>query len=96
MGIVMQYKVFGTWALGVYKLSQSMFCGGGGRMGVCLLSSFILFRTRYVRSLMAIWCMFFMRVLMMDFGIFISTSLLMKCSCIAPLTATVMVMSGLV
>ena len=34
----------------------------------CLLSSFPLFKTRYVRYLMAFWCMFFMRVLIFDFG----------------------------
>ena len=41
-------------------------------------------------------CMFFMRVLMVDFGIFMLTSLLMECSCMAPLTPAVMVMRGFV
>ena len=45
---------------------------GGTR--VCLLSSFVLFRTRYVRYLMACWCIFFMRILMLDFGIFSSVN----------------------
>jgi hypothetical protein len=38
-------------------------------MGVCLLSSFLLFRTKYVRYLKAIWCMFFMRIQILDFKI---------------------------
>ena len=92
------YSSFGRLALGVYKLSQSM-KGGRGRWGktnICLLSTFLLFRTRYVRYFMAIWCMFFMRVVMMDFGICRLTSLLMECSCIAPIAPAMMVMRGLV
>ena len=54
----------------------------------------LLFRTRYVRCFRAFWCIFFMRVLMIDFGIFRSTSLLMKSLCSAPLTLDVMVMRG--
>ena len=65
-------------------------------MGDCLFSSFLLFRTRYVRYLMTFWCMFFMRALMMDFGIFKLTSLLMECSSIAPLTPAMMVIRGFV
>ena len=38
-------------------------------MGVCLLSSFLLFRTKYVRYLMVFWCMFFKRVLNLVFGV---------------------------
>ena len=47
---------------------------GGGLWGCIsnlnLLSSFLLFRTRFMRYLMAFWCMYFMRVLMVDFMIF--------------------------
>jgi hypothetical protein len=45
---------------------------------------------------MAFGCKFFMRVLMVDFGILGLAGLLMDCSCIAPLTLVVMVMRGLV
>ena len=45
---------------------------------------------------MAFWCMFFMRVLMVDLGIFMSMSLLMECSYIAPLTPAMMVRRGFV
>ena len=38
-------------------------------MGVCLLSSFFLFRIRCVKYLMAFGCIFFMRVVMLGFGI---------------------------
>ena len=68
-------------------------------MGVCFFSSFFcffLFRTIYVRYLMEFWCMSFMRVLMVIFGIFRCVSFLMECSCMAPLTPTMMVISGLV
>ena len=63
---------------------------------VCLLSSFLLFRIRYVRYLMALWCMFFMSVLMLLVGIFRLVSFLMDFSCMAPLTPSVMVTRGLV
>ena len=69
-----------------------MFIGGG----VGLLFSFHLFRTRYVRYLMAFWCIFFMRVLIIDFGMFRLASCLMECSCMVALTLAVMVMRGLV
>ena len=39
-------------------------------MVVCLFSSFLLTRTKCVRYLMAFWCMSFMRVLILTFGIF--------------------------
>jgi hypothetical protein len=39
-------------------------------MGVCLLSSFLLFSTKYVRYLIAFWCMSFMSFLMLDLGQF--------------------------
>ena len=45
---------------------------------------------------MAFWCICFMRGFMLDLGIFSLVSLLMECSCMAPLTSTVMVMMGLV
>ena len=32
----------------------------------CLFSSFLLLRTRYVRYFMVFWCVFFMRVLMLE------------------------------
>src|ERR1700738_1065911 len=69
---------------------------GGGGTGFCLLSSFLLFKTRYVRYLMALRWIFFMRVIMVDFGMFNWASLLMDCSCMAPLTPAVMVMRGFV
>jgi hypothetical protein len=62
----------------------------------CLFSSFLLFKTRYVRYLMAFRWIFFMRFLMVDFGIFMWASLLMECSCMAPLTPAVMVIRGFV
>ena len=65
-------------------------------MGVCLLSSFLLFNTKYVRYLIAFWCMSFMRFLMLDFGILSFVSLSMECSCMASLTAVVMVVRSLV
>ena len=45
-------------------------------MFVCLFS-FLLFNTRYVRYLIAFWCMSFIRFLMLDFGIFSFVSLSM-------------------
>ena len=62
----------------------------------CLLSSFLLFNTRYVRYLMAFWCMFFMRLLMLAFGISRYSNFLMDYSCIALLTLVVMVIRGFV
>jgi hypothetical protein len=41
-------------------------------------------------------CMYFTRFLMLDFGDFRFVSLSMECSCMAPLTPTVMVVRGLV
>ena len=61
----------------------------------CLLSSFLLFETRYVRDLIAFWCMFSMRVLIFDFGMFRLVGFLMERSCTAPLAPAVMVMRGL-
>ena len=62
----------------------------------CLLSSFILFNTKYVRYLMAFWCIFFMRLFMLVFGILRSSSFLMDSSCITPLIHVVMMISGFV
>jgi hypothetical protein len=45
---------------------------------------------------MAYWCIIFMRVLMLDLGIFSLVNFSMECSCMAPLTPDVMVMMGLV
>ena len=44
---------------------------------------------------MALWCMFFMSVLMLLVGIFRLVSFSMDFSCMAPLTLAVMVMRGL-
>jgi hypothetical protein len=47
---------------GIQWLSKNCFISGGergGDMGVCLLSSFCLFKIRYVKYLIAIMCMFF-------------------------------------
>ena len=44
--------------------------------------------------LMAFWFIFFMRVLMVDFGIFRLVSLLMECLCIFLVTPTMMVIRG--
>ena len=35
---------------------------GRGNTGICLLSSFLLFKTTYVKYLTTFWCMFFVRV----------------------------------
>ena len=40
---------------------MNMFLYGGGT-GFCLLSNFLLFRIRYVRYLMTLWCIFFMKI----------------------------------
>ena len=77
----------GLW--GVHKLSQTM----GGRHVYVIVK--FLFWTRYVRYLMALLCIFYNN-LIVDFGIFIFTNLLMECSCIVSLTPDVMVMKGLV
>ena len=45
---------------------------------------------------MAFWWIIFMRVLIACFGILRLVSLLMECSCMAPLTPAVMVIRGLV
>ena len=45
---------------------------------------------------MAFWCIFFMRFLTLDFGMSSSSSCLMDCSCMAPRTPAVIVMSGFV
>ena len=60
------------------------------------LSSFLLFRIGYVIYLMAFWCIFLMRVLIFDFGMFRLASFLMECSFMALLTPVLMVMRGLV
>ena len=83
---VMQYKVLCLlWKVGSGVVLVDPF-HYGGRTGVYLLSSFLLFRTRYVRYLMAFWCIFFMRVLILVFRIFSLISWSMECSCIAPLS----------
>jgi hypothetical protein len=45
---------------------------------------------------MAFWCIFFMGVLILVFGILRLANLFMECLCMAPLTPAVMVMRGLV
>ena len=77
-------------------LTNFQFYGGGGGMGVCLLSSFLLLRIKHVRYLMAFCWMFFMRFLMWVFGILRLVSLLIRCSCMAPRTPDVIVMRGLI
>ena len=71
-------------------------CIQGGVIVACLFSSFLLFRTRLVKYLMAFWCMSFMSFLIFGFGILRSFSLLMECSCMAPLTPAVIVIRGFV
>ena len=66
----------------------------GGPGFVCY-QVFFCVRTRYVRYLMAFSCIFFMRDLMLCFGIFNLVSCSMECSWIAPLTPAVMVIKGL-
>ena len=68
----------------------------GGGTGVCLLSSFLLLRTKYVRYLMAFWWMSFISFLMLGLGIFMSVSFWMECSWMAPRTPPVIVMMELV
>ena len=58
---------------------------GGMSIGAWLFLSFLLFRTRYVRYFMAIWCMFFMS--------FSKAS--SDCLCMAPRSEVVMVTRGL-
>ena len=72
---MMQYKVL------------CLLLGGGlkERTWVCLLSSFQLFRTRYVRYLMAFWWMFIMRFSMLDFGVLSLFIYMIGCLCIIPL-----------
>ena len=65
-------------------------------MGVCLLSSFLLLSTRYVRYVMAFWWMCFMRRLMLGLGMLRSCNLLMDCSCMAPRTPAMIVIRGFV
>ena len=49
-----------------------------------------------MRYLMAFWCRFFIRDLMLVLEIFSLVRLSIECSCMAPLTLAVMVMRGLV
>ena len=53
-------------------------------MVFCLLSNFLLFNTRYVRYLMAFWCMFFMSFLTLFFGMLMSSSFVMDTTCDLP------------
>jgi hypothetical protein len=63
----MQYVVLCLrWEVG-FVGSRVIRYGYGGGTGVCLLSSFLLFSTKYVRYLMAFWWMSFMSILMLDF-----------------------------
>jgi hypothetical protein len=48
------------------------------------------------RYLMTFWCKFFMRVLIFNLRIFRLASLLVECSCVAPLTSVVIEMRWLV
>ena len=67
------------WEVGFGVVLVNPFHYGGGT-GVCLLSSFLLFRTRYVRYLMTFWCIFLMSVLILVLGIFSLISWSMECS----------------
>ena len=70
---------------------------GVGSISSCLLLSFLLLRTRYVRYLMAIWWMIFIvTFLMSDVGIcrFSRSSMLLVW--MAPLTLAVITMRGLI
>ena len=49
-----------------------------------------------MRYLIAFWCISFMSFLMLGLGIFRSVSFWMECSCMAPRTPAVIVMTGLV
>ena len=69
------------WALGLSSLSN--FIMVGGRVFVCWTSSFLLFRIRQARYLMALWCRLFMRGLILAFEIFKSFNFSMKRLCMA-------------
>ena len=64
----------------------------GRRNGCLLIVEFSFIKDNVCEILMAFWCMFFTRVLIMGFGVFRCASLFMACSCIAPFTPVVMVM----
>ena len=81
------------WARLLCKIIPVLKVGG---TIVCLFSSFLMFRIRNVRYLMAFWWIVFKRVLMACCGKFRLVGLLMECSCMAPLTLAVMVIRGLV
>ena len=57
---------------------------------------FLLFKTIFVRFFMAFECIFFMRVLVFNFGMFRLVNFLTECLCMVSLTLVVMVMRGLV
>jgi hypothetical protein len=61
-------------------------------MGGCLLSSFLLFNIKYVRHLMAIWCICFMSVMISFLGILGPSNSRIDCSWMAPLTLVVIMM----
>lgn len=44
---------------------------------------------------MTFWCMSFIRLLIIVFGMFILFSFTIECSCMAPLTPTIIIISGL-
>ena len=67
-----------------------------GALGGCLLSSFHLFRIRYVRYLMAFWWIFFVRILMVGFKMMMLLSFWEECSCIVPHPPVVMVRGKLI
>ena len=87
------YASFGRWALLVKRIWSPF---KGGATVACLLSSFLLFSTRYVRNNMEFWCMFFMRVLMLVFGILRLSNFSMDRLWMVPLTPTVIVIRGFV
>jgi hypothetical protein len=62
-GTVMQYEVLCLfWEVDSGGAKKTIPFYGGGDTEICLFSSFLLFKTRYVRYLMAFRCMFFMRI----------------------------------
>ena len=53
----------------------------GRRNGCLLIVEFSFIKDNVCEILMAFWCMFFSRVLIMGFGVFRCASLFMACSC---------------
>jgi hypothetical protein len=82
-------------ALDVLGIPHEELRDRGGHVFVCFFM-FLVFWTRFERYMMMFWCIFFMRILMFDFGSFKLLCLLMEYLCMAPLTLVVMFMRKLV